>query len=139
MAAVTSVMRAQQIFLARVDAVLKPFGLTFSRYELLTLLSFTRTGAMPLGKVGSRLQVHPASVTNAVDRLQAHGLVERRTHPTDGRSTLAAITPVGRRLVEKATDALNAEVFEQPGLTHARAQALTDLLSDVRRDAGDLG
>ena len=39
MAAVTSVMRAQQIFLSRVDALLRPFGLTFARYEVLVLLT----------------------------------------------------------------------------------------------------
>ena len=138
MAAVTSVMRAQAIYLARVDAVLKPFGLTFARYELLTLLSFTRTGELPLGKLGSRLQVHPASVTNAVDRLEADGLVERRTHPTDKRSILAAITPAGRRLAEKATHALNTDVFEQPGLTRTATRSVTEVLEDVRRSAGDL-
>ena len=61
MAAITSVIRAQQIFLARVEEVLKPLGLTFARYELLTLLHFTRTGALPMAKASARLQVHPTS------------------------------------------------------------------------------
>src|SRR5487761_254435 len=42
MAAVTSIMRAHQIYLARVDAALRPFDLTFARYELLMLLSLSR-------------------------------------------------------------------------------------------------
>ena len=71
MAAVTSVMRAHQIMLARVDDALRPLGLTFARYELLMLLQFSRTGSLPLSKIGSRLQVHPASVTNVVDRLES--------------------------------------------------------------------
>jgi len=66
---VTSVMRAQQVLLARVDAVLSPFGLTFARFEVLMLLQFSRSGALPLSRIGQRLQVHPASVTNAIDRL----------------------------------------------------------------------
>ncbi|RAG64892.1 MarR family transcriptional regulator, partial [Burkholderia multivorans] len=41
---VISVMRIHQLFLAMVDSALKPFALTFSRYEVLTLLSFTRAG-----------------------------------------------------------------------------------------------
>ena len=61
------------------------------------LLTFTRTGQMPLGKIGQRLQVHPASVTNVIDRLEVDGLVRRRPHPTDQRTTLAAITAKGRR------------------------------------------
>jgi DNA-binding MarR family transcriptional regulator len=137
MAAVTSVMRVQAIYQARVDAALKPFGLTFARYELLQLLSFTKTGALPLGKLGTRLQVHPASVTNAVDRLETDGLVRRRQHPDDKRSTLAEITPAGRRLVERATMALNREVFEDPGMGRGDAMALVALLTDTRRRAGD--
>ncbi len=44
MAAVTSVVRVQQILMARVEEVLRPHGLTFARYELLMLLYFSRAG-----------------------------------------------------------------------------------------------
>ena len=60
MAAATSLMRAQQLVLAAVEDELRPFGLTFSSYEALMLLSFTRRGEMPLGKMSDRLMVHPA-------------------------------------------------------------------------------
>jgi DNA-binding MarR family transcriptional regulator len=137
MAAVTSVMRAQQVFLSRIDDLLATDGLTFARYEVLVLLSFSRAGALPLGKVGARLQVHPASVTNAVDRLEARGLVRRDPHPTDGRTTLATITDEGRTVVERATARLNAEVFSALGLDAAEANQLVVLLEKVRRAAGD--
>ncbi len=55
MTAVTSIMRAQQLMLARVDAALRPFHLTFARYELLTLLSFSRAGRMPMASASARL------------------------------------------------------------------------------------
>jgi len=108
MAAVTSIMRAQQIVLARVDAVLKPLDLTFARYEALVLLSFSRTGALPLGKMGDRLMLHPTSVTNIIDRLEDQGLVRRVSHPTDRRTTLAEITDEGRKVVEAATEATSS-------------------------------
>jgi len=136
MAAVTSVMRAQQILLARVEAVLKPLDLTFARYELLMLLSFSRAGALPLSKTWGRLQVHPTSVTNTVDRLQGQGLVRRRPHPTDGRVTLVEITDAGREVAARATSALN-QVFESPGLDPDKVGRLVALLADLRRDAGD--
>lgn len=117
MAAVTSVVRAQQIMMARVDEALKPFGLTFSRYELLTLLTFTRSGALPMAKASARLQVHPTSVTNAVDRLENAGLVRRVPHPTDRRATLIEITDDGRDISRRATEALNEKVFADPGLS----------------------
>src|SRR5579864_7621382 len=115
MAAVTSVMRAEQVFLARVDEVLRPFQLTFARYEALMLLSFSRQGSLPLSKVGQRLQVHPTSVTNTVDRLEAQGFARRVPHPTDRRTTLAEITDAGRDVVTRATAEINAKVFTATG------------------------
>src|SRR6185369_15938454 len=106
MAAVTSVMRAQQIFQARVDEVLKPYRLTFARYELLMLLHFSSRGSMPVKKASERLQVHPTSITNAFDRLEAAGLVRRLPHPTDGRSSLIEVTDEGCLMAPKATETL---------------------------------
>jgi DNA-binding MarR family transcriptional regulator len=137
MAAVTSVVRVQQLMMARVEEVLRPFDLTFARYELLTLLHFTRTGAMPLSRIGSRLQVHPASITNAVDRCEARGLVRRVPHPSDRRATLAELTPAGRELVVKATDSLNREVFTDLGLSGAEVEMLVDVLGRFRAGHGD--
>ena len=135
MAVVTSVMRAHQLLLSRVDATLAPFGLTFARYEALMLLHFSRTGQLPLGKLGERLQVHPASVTNVIDRLEADGLVRRKPHPDDGRTVLAAISAKGRRVALAASAGLNAGVFESPEL--AGAGALVAALRELRRAAGD--
>ena len=137
MTAITSVMRAQQIFQARVDEVLRPFDLTFARYELLMLLVFSSNGSMPIKKASERLQVHPTSITNAVDRLEAAGLVRRLPHPTDGRATLVEITETGSETGLKATEALNAEVFSHPGLSPRRVATLISVLEDLRKSAGD--
>ncbi len=139
MAAVTSVIRAQQILLARVDEVLRPYRLSFARYEVLMLLSFTRSGALPLARLGERLQVHPASVTNVVDRLGKAGLVRRVAHPTDRRTTLAEITDAGRDLAARASADLNAKVFDQPGMDDADVDALVTVLTRFRRSSGDFG
>ena len=137
MAVVTSIMRVQQLFMGRADAVLRSFGLTFARYEVLMLLLFSRQGELPLGKVGERLQVGPASVTNAVDRLQADGLVTRRANPVDGRGVLAAITPAGRRRARRATAELNGHFFASLELSGEELERLFSLLREVRRRAGD--
>ncbi len=138
MAAVTSLMRVQQLVLARVDGALRPLGLTFARYEVLMLLSFSRRGSLSIGGMGGRLQVHPTSVTNAVDRLEAAGLVQRRPHPQDRRRTLVALTEGGRGAAEKATEVLNREVFGALGLSAERTAELVGVLTDYRRAAGDL-
>lgn len=138
MAAVTSVMRAHQILIGRVNAALKPLRLTFARYEVLALLTFSRRGELPLGKIGERLQVHPASVTNAIDRLERDGFVSRVPHPTDGRTTLARITDDGRRIVQRATAALGDIRFGADGLDDRAARTLTSTIEGLRRAAGDL-
>ena len=86
MVAVTSVMRAHQILLARVENALRPYDLSFARYELLRLLAFSRNGALPITKASDRLQVHVTSVTHAIRRLEANGLVNGcRIPPTAAR------------------------------------------------------
>lgn len=137
MAAVTSLMRAQAIVLRRVDTALRPLGITFARYEVLMLLQFSSRGSLPMSLMGQRLQVHQTSITNAVDRLEKAGLARRETHPTDRRTTLVHLTPAGREVAEKATEALNREVFSRPGLDEADVATLVDVLSRLRQDAGD--
>lgn len=137
MAAVTSVMRAQQILLARFNAQLAPFGITFPRYEALMLLSFTRAGELPLGKIGERLQVHRTSVTNIIDKLEADGLVRRVPHAEDRRATLAEITPAGREVAAAATDALHDGLFGVDGLSDGEQERLTEILRVLRVDAQD--
>ena len=137
MAMVTSVVRVHQLLMERIDAVLRPHDLTFARYEILRLLAFTRTGALPMTRLGSLLQVHPTSVTSAVDRLEKQGFVRRTRGEADRRVVLCAITDTGRAVVEKATDGLNDEVFARPGLDARQLAGITDLLSVIRANAGD--
>jgi DNA-binding MarR family transcriptional regulator len=137
MAAVTSIMRVQQILLARLGELLRPFGLTFPRYETLMVLVFSRTGSLPVGKMGERLQVHRTSMTHMADRLEEAGLVSRVAHAADRRSTLIEITPAGRDLAARATAVLNEAGFAMDPLDDETLDAITDLLEDVRRHEGD--
>jgi DNA-binding MarR family transcriptional regulator len=137
MHAVTSLMRVQQLVLAELDDLLRPHGLTFARYEALVLLTFSRAGSLPLGKMGERLQVHPTSVTSIVDRLQQAGHVVRRPHPQDGRAVLAEITAQGRAVVEAATSDLVDARFALADVPGQDLRSISDLLRPVRRAAGD--
>ena len=135
--AVTSVMRAHQILLARVETALRPYDLSFSRFELLRLLAFSRSGALPITKASDRLQVHVTSVTHAIRRLEADALVQRVAHPTDRRTTLVQITDLGRSTVEDATVTLNEQVFADIGMAAGESQALVLSIDALRRNAGD--
>ena len=137
MAAVTSIMRAQQLLLAELDAILRPYGLTFARYEALVLLMHSRDHALPLSKIGERLQVHATSVTNVIDRLEGAGLVRRVPNPRDGRGTLAVLTDDGRAVAEKATAELNAARFGLGALSSPQLREVFDVLRRLRVEAGD--
>jgi DNA-binding MarR family transcriptional regulator len=137
MSIVTSIMRLQQVFLTQANMILRPFGLTFARYEVLMLLSFSRQGTMPLGKMGERLQVNAASVTNLVDRLAVQGLVTKVPNPDDGRGTLARLTPEGRAIAKKATKQMNAQLFADLGPDGLVLEDLFGELGTLRRAAGD--
>ena len=137
MRAVTSIMRAHQILIAELDARLRPYGITFSRYEALVLLMYSKAGALPLSKIGERLQVHATSVTNVIDRLESAGLVRREPNPRDGRGTLAVITEEGRAVATKATADLNSARFGMSALDATELQQVFTVLRTLRADAGD--
>jgi DNA-binding MarR family transcriptional regulator len=137
MAAVTAIMRVQQILLGHLDGLLRPHGLTFARYEALVLLSFSRDGELPMRIIGERLMVHPTSVTNTIDRLEHQHLVARKPNPRDGRGTLAAITPAGRAVMRRATDDLMEAEFGMGGYSKVQLEDLSRLLRRLRLAAGD--
>jgi DNA-binding MarR family transcriptional regulator len=137
MAMVTSLVRVQQLFMERIDAVLRPLELTFARYEVLMLLSFSSAGAMPMTRLGSLLQVHPTSVTSAVARLERQGFVQRARAEADRRVVLTSLTETGHDVAQEATRRVNAEVFEAPGLGDGDVKLLTGVLGKLRRSLGD--
>lgn len=139
MAAATSVIRAQQILLNRANQVLKPFGITFARYELLALLSFSQQEKMLMSKASKRLQVHATSVTNAADRLEKDGLLSRIPVENDRRATVLELTDEGRAIVNQAAEALNEQFFIPLEFSKEESAQLFNILRRLRASAGDLG
>ena len=137
MEAVTNIMRVQQILQANVDERLRPHNLTFARYAALVLLSFSRRGSLPMRMMGERLQLHPTSITNIVDRLEAEGLARRLPHPNDRRTTLVELTDAGRERLAAATEAVTAADFGFVGLDAVELGQLSTLLTKVRQASGD--
>lgn len=137
MVAATSITRAHQILLGRINAALAPFGLTFSRFEVLALLYFSREHELPMGKIGARLQVHPTSVTSSVNRLESDDLVKRLPHPTDRRTTLVRLTSRGAEATPLCAAALEEIQFGLHSLASVEQQVVAAQLAPLREANGD--
>jgi DNA-binding MarR family transcriptional regulator len=128
----TSIMRVQQLLIGEFDRVLKPLDLTFARFEVLRLVSFSREGRLPLSIIGERLMVHPTSVTKAIDRLVVSGLVMRIPDDQDRRRVYASLTSDGKRVLRRATKALMDIDFGLAALDGRDRAQLFDVLRSVR-------
>jgi DNA-binding MarR family transcriptional regulator len=131
MAAVTTITRVNRILVARIENALAPLGLSFARFEILRLLGFARERQLPMGKIGDRLQVHPASVTSAVNRLERDGLIRRQAASHDNRIVLARLLPSGESILENATLRVN-NVFIGLELDSDDLERVVTTLSAIR-------
>jgi DNA-binding MarR family transcriptional regulator len=131
MAAVTTITRVNRVLVARIENALAPLGLSFARFEILRLLGFARERQLPMGKIGDRLQVHPASVTSAVNRLERDGLIRRQVASHDNRIVLARLLPSGESILENATLRVN-NVFIGLELDSDDLERVVTTLSAIR-------
>lgn len=131
MAAVTTITRVNRILVARIETALSPLGLSFARFEILRLLGFARERQLPMGKIGDRLQVHPASVTSAVRRLERDGLIKRYPGERDNRVVLARLLPAGEAVLDQATERIN-DVFIALELDQGDLERVITTLRDIR-------
>jgi MarR family 2-MHQ and catechol resistance regulon transcriptional repressor len=74
--------------------------LCLSDFAVLELLM--HKGPQPVNKLGRKVLLSSGSITAAVDRLEARGLLTRTVAPGDLRSRIVDLTPDGRELAERA-------------------------------------
>ena len=113
---------------------MRSHDLTFARYEVLAWLATDPESSLTLSWISKTLRIPPATVTNIIDRLEDEKLVRRVPHPSDARTTLAVITPRGRRVATEATRDLNSTVYERIGLSEQKRSQLVDLLAELRSE-----
>jgi DNA-binding MarR family transcriptional regulator/aminoglycoside phosphotransferase (APT) family kinase protein len=131
--ALTALVRGYAATVREVEAVLRPLGLSLSRFEVLLLLSFSRAGALPIMRIRDLLMVHGSSVTYLVDRLQEAGWVARDDDPGDRRVSLVRLTDAGRETVEAAAALLAEAGFGSLAtLDEGERGRLADLLARLR-------
>jgi DNA-binding MarR family transcriptional regulator len=77
-----------------VQATVPDDSVSYARLRVLTALECHDDG-LTMTEIATALEVTGRRVTALVDALVDEGLVERYAHPTDGRSTIVAITDAG--------------------------------------------
>ena len=137
MAVYTAVLRTYQLLNDEVNTVMRRHDLTFARHQVLAWLAMDPESSLTLSWISKTLRIPPATVTNIIDRLEDEGLVRRVPHPSDARTTLAAITARGEKVAAEATRDLNETVYECIGLSEPKRRRLVDLLAELRASGND--
>ena len=83
-------------------------GIPFERYRVLLMLAQAENEALRPSELADALPITRSGVTRLIDRLERHGIVERRSCAADGRGRFVALTPLGE------------DVFRQAGRVHLR-------------------
>ncbi len=111
-------------------------GLCYSDFGVLE--SLLHRGPLPVNAIATDIHLTSGSMTAAVDRLIARGLVQRTENPADKRSRIVSLTPAGRTLITESYEA-HAEdlrsIVDASLIPPERAE-LFALLRKLERGAG---
>jgi DNA-binding MarR family transcriptional regulator len=100
------VQKAERVVARRVDGVFRPLGLTSGQFAM--LLTLHRAAPITVGGLAKRLTMNPATVTAGLKPLERRGLAASRSHATDGRVRLVALTDIGRTVLADAIELWSA-------------------------------
>jgi MarR family 2-MHQ and catechol resistance regulon transcriptional repressor len=78
---------------------IRSFDVGLSDFGVMEIL--LHKGPQPVNDIGRRIGLTSGSITTAVDRLEAGGLVTREAHPTDRRARVVRLTPRGEQHVAR--------------------------------------
>ena len=114
---------------ARTAEVLDSVGLTPPLFALLNVIS-AREGAIQQ-ELGSALGIDRSTMVSLIDQLESAGLASRRPSAKDRRAREIAITPKGRRLLQRARGLISQ--VEDEILAGLTADERDELLTLLRR------
>lgn len=100
---VIRIMSLNRAFQRQASAALEPMGLELFEYDVLSALR--RQGqpfALQATSLAAETQLSTGAMTNRVDKLEARGLVKRRSDKNDRRAVIVSLTPAGQRTIDDA-------------------------------------
>jgi DNA-binding MarR family transcriptional regulator len=119
-----------EIFIAdkpRRAGIINALGL--SMQQAMALGSLDADEPMPMSALASALHCDNSNVTGIVDRLEAAGLAERRSHEGDRRVRVIALTEKGKRLRAKIRQRAGEPPAPLASLSEEDAAMLRDILA----------
>ncbi|HTK74689.1 MAG TPA: MarR family transcriptional regulator [Gemmataceae bacterium] len=123
-------VRAYQRIARRLEQALDERGLSLSQFEVLAHVHFG--SGITQSELAERLLVTKGNVCGLIDRLEAAGLVVRRSDPADRRANRLFLTPAGEALLA-ATLPTHLAIIEEMlgGLRGSELKVLHDQLERV--------
>jgi DNA-binding MarR family transcriptional regulator len=123
---------------ARANTALRPLGLHYTDLDVLATL---RRGGRPYRRTPTELRdsvlISSGSMTACLDRLERNCLIARIADPNDRRSSAAALTGEGRKLIDKAIAVRFGEAADAlSGLSAAERSRLAALLKKLGQTLG---
>jgi DNA-binding MarR family transcriptional regulator len=137
-AAMGAVLRLEHRIAATLDRTLRAHELNRTGYLILITLFVKRDQTLAMGQLSRILMTHPTTVSLAVDKLQARGLVERSSSTADRRTTLTTLTDSGAETLLAVSEALNESSYGFEGVSERLAISLTETVGIVREKMGDI-
>jgi DNA-binding MarR family transcriptional regulator len=118
-------------------------GEELSPSQIAALATIDRHGPLTPSELATRERIKRPTATRVIARLEESGLVDRTRDPEDGRSSLVALAPAGRELLERVRTRKDAylsrrlrELTPDERATLDRAAAILERLLEEDRPAG---
>ncbi|MGW2813307.1 MarR family winged helix-turn-helix transcriptional regulator [Streptomyces sp. NPDC001415] len=134
-----AVMAASRLLVAISARALSSIDDSMTLPQLRALVVLESCEPLKLAAMAATLGVNPSTAMRMVDRLEAAGLVDRRTNPASRREVVLNLTDAGRDLVARVMAHRRAEVGELVARVPAEERAgLVPALRALTRAAGEL-
>lgn len=130
--ALLNVLVASSHLYGLLDAIFAGEDLTTSQHNVLRILNGAYPGGYARSEIARRMVERAPDLTRLIDRLVRRGLAQRTKSPSDGRHSIARITPKGREVLARVLPrvrAVNKQLAKK--LTEKEAAELSRLLEKV--------
>ena len=129
-----NLQRTADVLMQGIEAVLKPFLLSPTQYNVLRILRGAGPEGLACRQIGERMLTRDPDITRLLDRLEARKLVTRSREQKDRRVLTTRITEAGLEILKQLDAPIAQAHRKQLGhLGEARLRTLSSLLDLARK------